>query len=70
MIGDDPTPKGNEPMTPEMLARAAQHPHAAIPAADALPGRPVEGRRISFVAWGLAGVTGVALWAIILKLIW
>lgn len=68
MIGDQPTPKDNEPMTPDMLARTAAPLHPSAPTNHALPGRPVEGRRISFVAWGLAGLAGIAMWAIILKL--
>jgi hypothetical protein len=32
-------------------------------------GRVPAGRRISFVAWGLAGVAGLAIWALIFKLV-
>ncbi|WP_157602414.1 hypothetical protein [Sphingomonas sp. PR090111-T3T-6A] len=31
--------------------------------------RPLGGRRISFVAWGLAGVVGIAIWTLIIRLI-
>jgi hypothetical protein len=71
MIGDEPTPKDSEPMTTEPMARSASFaPHAApIAPGHAMPGQPIEGRRINFLAWGLAGVVGVAMWVVILKLI-
>jgi hypothetical protein len=31
--------------------------------------RPLGGRRISFVAWGLAGGAGIAIWALIIRLL-
>jgi hypothetical protein len=31
--------------------------------------RPLGGKRINFLAWTLAGMTGLAMWAVILRLI-
>jgi hypothetical protein len=45
-------------------SKPSAHPAAAV--SDA---RVPAGRRISFVAWGAAGVAGVAMWVVILKLI-
>jgi hypothetical protein len=76
MIGDDPTGKDNEPMTPEPITPDALR-RAAVPFTDTDAGRPAEmpwsrvpaGRRISFTAWGVAGVVGIVLWAVIIKLV-
>jgi hypothetical protein len=57
MIGDNPTPEDKDSMAYDPLAKSAA----------AAPGRPVEGRRINFLAWGIAGVAGVAMWVLILK---
>lgn len=31
--------------------------------------RPLGGRRISFLAWSLAGLAGIAIWTLIFKLV-
>ena len=71
MIGDDPTEKDSEPMIPEALSRsAAPYTHVDAPFPADLPSARVQGgRRISLTAWGLAGVAGVVLWVVIIKLI-
>ncbi len=66
-MGDIPTDKGTDPMTPEALARAASIA-AATDQVHAAPVRSLGGRRISFLAWGIAGLAGVALWALIIRL--
>jgi len=71
MIGDEPTPKDTESMSNEPLARSALTPAVGDPLAhqgNAAPAdRPVEGRRINFLAWGIASVAGIAMWVFILK---
>jgi hypothetical protein len=71
MAARDPIRRDDESMTSNGFARSAE------PFADAqtdesavgfAPVRPLGGRRINFLAWGLAGVTGLVLWAIIIKL--
>lgn len=71
MIGDDPTGKDSETMIPDALNRAAT---PAAPAEspwtrNVPPAELLTGRRISFAAWGLAGVAGIALWALFFKLV-
>jgi hypothetical protein len=54
------------------LARSADvFAESALPetaSAESTHTRPLGGRRISFVAWGLAGVAGIAIWALIIRL--
>lgn len=69
MIGDEPTPRDTESMSNEPLARSALTPASGDPLVqeNAAPDRPVEGRRINFLAWGIASVAGIAMWVLILK---
>ncbi|HLZ79890.1 MAG TPA: hypothetical protein VKQ09_11190 [Sphingomonas sp.] len=63
--------KREPPMTHDALPRSAD-PIDSVPisAPSATPQlRPLGGRRISFLAWGLAGLAGIAIWALIFKLI-
>jgi hypothetical protein len=79
MIGDQPIEKGDDPVRTESLPRAAGaipdvQPANAVPllATPAVPAgvpRPLGMRRISFAAWGLAGVVGIGLWVALFKLI-
>lgn len=71
MIGDDPTGNDNEPMIPEILQRSATpFPDTDIARPADLPwSRVPAGRRISFTAWGVAGVVGIVLWVVIVKLV-
>jgi hypothetical protein len=72
-----PIIKGDEPMKADGLARSGDL-IANAPAQDAVPApvdsavvtpnvRPLGGRRISFLAWGLAGIVGIAIWALIIR---
>lgn len=68
----EPTTKRDSPMTHDALPRSADALEGARPvdAPDFAPSpRPLGGRRISFVAWGLAGLAGIAIWVLIFKLI-
>jgi hypothetical protein len=70
MVGEDPIQTGQEPVIADALARAEGampegHAHG-VPAAAP---RPLGGRRISFIAWGLAGLAGIALWILIFEII-
>jgi hypothetical protein len=75
MIGDDATGRDSESMTPEPTAPEALH-ISASPFADTNTRRPADmpwsdvpaGRRISFTAWGVAGIVGIVLWMVIIKL--
>jgi hypothetical protein len=73
MIGDKPIEKGEDPVKVEGLPRVggtmADVPVAPASTTPAATPRPLGVRRISFTAWGLAGATGVALWALIFKII-
>ncbi len=70
MIGDDPTGKDSEPMIPEALNRSASFSDTDTHRPADLPwSRVPTGRRISFAAWGIAGVVGILLWVVIVKLI-
>ncbi len=75
MIEDPPILKGDEPMKPDGLARSgdliADDPaHGSALAPDVTPNvRPLGGRRISFLAWSLAGAAGIAIWTLIIRLI-
>lgn len=67
MAGDE-FQQGGKPMIPDAMAH---EPEGATPSvhAGAIPGAGVPaGRRISFVAWGLAAAAGLALWALIFAL--
>ena len=79
MIEDPPILKGNEPMKSDGLVRSGDvipnsQPHDSArqesidPVAPANV-RPLGGRRISFAAWGLAAVAGIAIWTLIFRLI-
>ncbi len=63
--------KRDKPMTNDPLARSAAPPEPARPVGmpEAAPLRPLGGRRISFLAWGLAALAGLAIWVLIFKLI-
>lgn len=52
----------------DMIADAPKpgRPGEAMPSA---PARPLGGRRISFLAWGLAALAGILIWALIFRLI-
>lgn len=70
MVGEDPMQQGKEPVIADALSRAEgampdAHAHGAPTAAP----RPLGGRRISFVAWGLACLAGIALWILIFEII-
>lgn len=69
---DEPTTKRDSPMTHDALPRSADAIEAprpiGTPGIGATP-RPLGGRRISFLAWGLAGLAGIAIWALIIKLV-
>jgi len=68
MIGDEPPPKGTDSFSNEPLARSTLSPaESPLVSGGTAPERPVEGRRINFLAWGIAGVVGVAIWVLILK---
>jgi len=79
VIEDPPILKGDEPMKPDGLARSGDvipnspaHDSARQASIDSVASpnvRPLGGRRISFVAWGLAGVMGIAIWTLIFRLI-
>ena len=80
MNGDDATGKDGESMTPEL---PVPEPHAperrsrdAASHSEITTGHPADtswtqvppGRRISFTAWGVAGLVGFMLWMVIFKL--
>jgi hypothetical protein len=68
MVGEDP--KGKEPVTADSLSRAERPmPEVRTHGAPAAAPRPLGGRRISFVAWGLACLVGIALWILIFEII-
>lgn len=75
MIEDPLILKGDEPMKPDGLARSrdlvADDPaQGPAPLPDVTPSvRPLDGRRISLLAWALAGVAGIAIWTLIIRLI-
>ncbi len=73
MNGEDPIQKGKESVIADSLSRAeGPMPEARAHGAPATPGaapRPLGGRRISFVAWALAGLVGIALWILIFEII-
>jgi len=72
MINEPPVKKSADSMHESGLPRSADsfgNPHAFDPPAEAPAVRPLGGQRISFVAWGLAGVVGLVLWVLILKLL-
>jgi len=76
MIGDDLTGKDSDPMPPEPITPEPLN-RAAVPFSDTDVRRPADapwarvpaGRRISFTAWGVAGVVGVVLWVVIIRLV-
>jgi hypothetical protein len=73
MTAEDPIQNGKEPVIADTLSRAEGpmpevRTHGGSPAPAATP-RPLGGRRISFVAWGLAGLAGIALWILIFEII-
>lgn len=68
----EPTTKRDTPMTHDALPRSADALEGARPvgAPEVTPPlRPLGGRRISFVAWGLASLAGIAIWVLIFKLV-
>jgi hypothetical protein len=62
-------------MKPDGLARSRDlitddPAHGPALAPDVAPHvRPLGGRRISLIAWSLAGVAGIAMWTLIIRLI-
>jgi hypothetical protein len=73
MTGEDPIQNGKEPVIADTLSRA-EGPMPEVrthgtPIAPVAAPRPLGGRRISFVAWGLAGLAGIALWILIFEFI-
>ncbi len=64
--------KREPPMTHDAFPRSADPIEGALPIGT--PGvtphvRPLGGRRISFLAWGLACLAGILIWTLIFKLI-
>jgi hypothetical protein len=56
-------------MTRDGLARTSIAPKPLVHSAAAADVRVPAGRRISFLAWGAAGVVGAAMWVLIFKLV-
>lgn len=72
MAGDHPIRKGDGPMTKNGLARSTDHFDDSEPTGvpELAPRAvPLGGRRISFTAWGLASLAGIALWVLFFKLV-
>ena len=73
MVGEDPIQQGQEHVIGDSRARGEgampETRTQGAPAAPAAAPRPLGGRRISFVAWGLAGLAGIALWILIFEII-
>ena len=70
--GIDPIMKRDKPMSHDPLVRSAApiEPVQPIGLPEAAPQlRPLGGRRISLLAWGLAGLASIAIWALLFKLI-
>jgi len=68
----EPTTKRDSPMSHDALRRSADPLDGTQPVETpefASPPRPLGGRRISFLAWGLAGLAGIAIWVLIFKLV-
>lgn len=69
MVGKDPVQVRKEPVIGDNLPRAeGELPDVHAHVAPAASPRPLGGRRISFVAWGLAGLAGIALWILIFEI--
>jgi hypothetical protein len=72
MVTRDPIRRDPEPMSSDGFARSADafaDVRRIDSVADFAHVRPLGGKRINFLAWTLAGMTGLALWAVILKFI-
>ncbi|WP_242138292.1 hypothetical protein [Sphingomonas sp. TREG-RG-20F-R18-01] len=76
MNGDEATRNDPEPMNPDPTHREPLHRAADFTSAPEtrrttnLPPPAVPaGRQISFTAWTLAGVVGIVLWVVIIKLL-
>ncbi len=64
--------KRDKPMPNDPLTRSAAplEPARQIGTPETAPRlRPLGGRRISLLAWGLAALAGLAIWVLIFKLI-
>ena len=69
MVGEDPIQNGKERAVDSRSCAEGAMPDVRANGAPAAAPRPLGGRRISFVAWGLAGLVGIALWILIFEII-
>lgn len=68
MAGDD-FQQGTDPMIRDAVARTSIASKPLAHPAAVSDVRVPTGRRISLMAWGAAGVAGIAMWVLIYKLV-